>query len=238
MVYGEPIWEKDGEREISEKRGTEIDTLQLTNLEVGKYVISYDVELAEGNLPIQTIEIEVVPTFSLQPIADEQACKKEFMLEAVVESEDEEGINYKWRKIEGDGEHGFDEDRILEIRGVTVLSRYEVKVSNEGCAEEQEIEIDPRYNCEELFIPNAFSPGSIEHDVWRFSGVEFFPVKSVEVFTRNGEKVQRITEIASDQTVVWDGTKDGSTPLPTATYYYVIKMQDGEIKTGDVSIVR
>jgi gliding motility-associated-like protein len=86
-----------------------------------------------------------------------------------------------------------------------------------------------------LRIPNVFSPnGDNINDKWIIPGTEAFPSCLVEVFNRYGQSIFR--SVGYQQP--WDGTLNGS-PLPVATYYYMINLRNGEPPiTGNVTILR
>lgn len=84
-------------------------------------------------------------------------------------------------------------------------------------------------------VPNAFSPnGDGINDRWEIPNLLDYPGVSVEVFNRYGQKVFSSSGYARP----WDGTMNGS-PLPVATYYYVINLKNGfPPVTGSITIIR
>lgn len=85
-------------------------------------------------------------------------------------------------------------------------------------------------------IPNAFTPNNDgDHDSWVISGMEGFSDIWIKVYNRWGNIV--FDELNPSEP--WDGTMNDK-PLPVATYYYVIYLNDGSQKTmeGNVSIIR
>lgn len=90
----------------------------------------------------------------------------------------------------------------------------------------------------ELFIPNAFTPGSFDNVNNTFEvfgeGIEFV---TMQVFNRWGEKVFE----SSNQQVSWDGTFKGEMQGPGVfTYYVNVEYLDGKIidRKGSVTILR
>jgi gliding motility-associated-like protein len=72
-------------------------------------------------------------------------------------------------------------------------------------------------------IPNAFSPnGDGINDKWIIEGLDEMENCTVEVFNRNGMPLFK----SSGYKNPWDGTYNGK-PLPHATYYYIIRLNDG-----------
>ena len=84
-------------------------------------------------------------------------------------------------------------------------------------------------------IPNAFSPnGDFTNNDWRIDNLSDYPGATVEVYNRYGQIVFKSVGYA----VRWDGTLKGK-PLPVATYYYIIKLENGfDPLTGSVTIIR
>ena len=84
-------------------------------------------------------------------------------------------------------------------------------------------------------VPNAFSPnGDGINDTWIIRELDDYPGASVSVFNRYGQVVFS----SNGYPKAWDGSTKGK-PLPFATYYYIIKLQNGfEPLSGSVTIVK
>jgi gliding motility-associated-like protein len=84
-------------------------------------------------------------------------------------------------------------------------------------------------------VPNAFSPnGDGINDTWMIPNLGDYPGSTVEVFNRYGQPVFQSTGYGTP----WNGTYKGS-PLPFATYYYVITLKNGyKPITGSVTIIK
>ena len=84
-------------------------------------------------------------------------------------------------------------------------------------------------------VPNAFSPnGDGINDTWMIPNLGDYPGSTVEVFNRYGQPVFQSTGYGTP----WNGTYKGS-PLPFATYYYVITLRNGyKPITGSVTIIK
>ncbi|HWB27401.1 MAG TPA: gliding motility-associated C-terminal domain-containing protein [Chitinophagaceae bacterium] len=84
------------------------------------------------------------------------------------------------------------------------------------------------YDSSALSIPNAFSPnGDGINDTWHMKVQGTITSYNLTVFNRYGQSVFTTTDINKQ----WDGTLNGK-PLPTATYYYVIKYSDNFSRPG------
>jgi gliding motility-associated-like protein len=84
-------------------------------------------------------------------------------------------------------------------------------------------------------VPNAFTPnGDGINDTWILANLSDYPGATVEVFNRYGQVVHR----AMASALPWDGKFKGS-PLPVATYYYIIDLKNGFAPMqGSVTIIR
>jgi gliding motility-associated-like protein len=104
----------------------------------------------------------------------------------------------------------------------------------EGCFGTDTIAIKVLPN---IVVPNAFSPNKDGvNDVWSIPALAAFPTCIVEVFDRSGKVVYR----SSGYQTAWDGTIKGK-PLPVATYYYLIQLNDNFLTTplrGPLTILR
>jgi len=84
-------------------------------------------------------------------------------------------------------------------------------------------------------VPNAFSPnGDGINDRWVIPNLADYPGATVDVYNRYGQRIYS----SAGYDVSWDGSWNGQ-QLPLATYYYVIKLQNGFAPlTGYVTILR
>ena len=81
-------------------------------------------------------------------------------------------------------------------------------------------------------IPGGLSPnGDGNNDSWEIQGLVDYPDASVTVFDRWGQKVYSGTS----QDPAWDGTTNGR-ECPTADYYYVIDLGNGQTYNGVVTL--
>jgi len=84
-------------------------------------------------------------------------------------------------------------------------------------------------------IPSGFTPNNDNiHDDWVIYGLNDFPDVDVKVFNRWGQQVFN----SQGYNINWDGKFKGE-DLPTATYYYIIELNQSEkIFNGSVTIKR
>jgi gliding motility-associated-like protein len=83
-------------------------------------------------------------------------------------------------------------------------------------------------------VSSMFSPNNDGmNDYWYLPNIEEYGTVHVKVFNRFGVPVYESPEYKND----WDGTYNGK-PLPSASYYYIIKSSEKGIIKGVVNIVR
>ncbi|MDB4650013.1 T9SS type B sorting domain-containing protein [Crocinitomicaceae bacterium] len=111
---------------------------------------------------------------------------------------------------------------------------YEVTVTdNLGCSTQGSVVvIDPTESC--FLIPGGLSPnGDGANETWEIGGLSQYPDAIISVFDRWGQKVY-----SGDYTSPpWDGTYEGKN-LPTADYYYILDLGNGEKYNGVVTLKR
>jgi len=84
-------------------------------------------------------------------------------------------------------------------------------------------------NITSLFTPNEDGL----NDYWYIPDIEDFGRVQVKVYNRFGKLVYESSDYKND----WNGTFNGS-PLPSASYYYIIKSSEKGVINGVVNIVR
>ncbi len=91
-------------------------------------------------------------------------------------------------------------------------------ITNDGCGDNsQELTIEVN----SFHIPNAFSPnGDLTNERFVIRGILAYPDNQFEVFNRWGISVFQSTGYKND----WNGLDPGGSPLPTDTYFYVLKV--------------
>jgi gliding motility-associated-like protein len=111
---------------------------------------------------------------------------------------------------------------------VTQSGTYEVRVTVDSCTtiEFVTVQVLP------CSIPKGISPNNDgDNDTWDLSGLN---VQKAQIFNRYGVEVYSRTNYTNQ----WDGRTNSGDELPTATYYYVLSLPNGEVKTGWVYINR
>ena len=96
-----------------------------------------------------------------------------------------------------------------------------------GCTSTAEATITVAFD---FRIPEGFSPnGDGVGDLFVIQGLEAFPNSTLQIFNRWGGVVFETTRYNND----WDGDN-----LPVGTYFYLLRLENGEDFTGPVTIAR
>lgn len=108
-----------------------------------------------------------------------------------------------------------------------------------GCALKDTVYINPGTCCENIYLPNAFTPnGDGQNDEWKAITTAAMDIDLFAVYNRWGEQVWH----TKNQRESWDGTRNGKL-LETGAYFYILRytcLTDGKkySKKGDITILR
>ena len=137
------------------------------------------------------------------------------------------------------------EDDILVVDSFSSISGlfpgvYAVEIIDDmGCIIKDSIEVKSNPNiC--LTIYKAFSPNDdATHEFWEIENIHLYPEAVVSVYDRNGRQVFRRRNYINSEEIAFGGKDINDQPLPSATYYYVIDLENGDaVFKGTVTIVR
>ena len=120
------------------------------------------------------------------------------------------------------------------------FGRYSINVVDaNGCEIKDSVYINPGPCCDNVFIPNAFSPnGDGRNDEFRIVTAAGFQLTQLDVYDRWGNKVWSTLDARKG----WDGKYKG-VDMDVNTYFYIFRYDcyaTGEkmIKKGDVQLIR
>jgi len=91
--------------------------------------------------------------------------------------------------------------------------------------------------CDQLVIYDVFSPnGDGVNDTWIIDGLQDYANNDLQIFNRWGNVVFE----ANPYDNTWDGESDKGELLPSATYYYILKLNDvnKSIYSGPITLIR
>jgi gliding motility-associated-like protein len=82
--------------------------------------------------------------------------------------------------------------------------------------------------------PNAFTPnGDGINDVWQIDDLKSFPKCKVSVFNRNGS----IMFYSIGYNKPWSGDRN-NVPCPPGIYYYTINLDEKQVISGSISLMK
>ena len=125
---------------------------------------------------------------------------------------------------------------IFSCENETDAFTYEVCVAGcpDFCAEATvEIELD----CDDLFIPDAFSPNDDgENDTWIIPGIFQYQRSKMVVVNRWGDIIFEAQPYLND----WDGTNMKGKAVPQGTYYFLLQtaVEQEQNYKGTITIIK
>jgi len=128
-----------------------------------------------------------------------------------------------------------------EIASGVIGTTYTVSYTTTGACPASSIETVSVIACE-ILVPTAITPSAFPNNTWELPNLDLiYPNNTVTIYNRWGNVVFEHTSSGSNPYSAnpWDGTLKG-TELPVASYYYVIKFNDGsgDGVNGTVTIIR
>ena len=112
-------------------------------------------------------------------------------------------------------------------------------IDNNGCEKQDTVEIEAVYS-ECLNPKKVFSPNNDGiNDIWEIENINIYPLALVEIFSKNGKEVYRRRNYQNSLDNAFDGIDINGNKLPSATYYYVISVEEvNQVLKGTLTIVR
>src|SRR5690554_2286468 len=207
---------------VSDLQNTGIPSFSSSN--TGMYILTVTDANGCKNQDSVALAISILDDFEIQAL-DASVCPGDDVVLTASGAE-----NYTWF-----GPDGFNSTNnpvtIFDI-SINQGGYYYVEgVSTEGCYGEDSVNITVIISRDCLFIPGFTSPnGDNLNDAWVITGIEAFPDAEVYIYNRWGN----LAFFASPYENDWIGQVnkgvnmgDGNGKLPTGTYFYVIKLNDG-----------
>ncbi len=184
----------------------------------GTYTLSARTTACESGISEVAVMVTPLPRFSVNGVCE----GARFRLSATPESSESGPLSYTWS-----GPNGYvgDGDSIIAPQ----KGNYTIVSSDiNGCSFARDYEV-ASIVCE---IPQGISPnGDGKNDSFDLSGLD---VKKLEILNRYGtvvfDKLHYLNE--------WHGQDKCGNPLPTATYFYYIELENGTGKAGWVYLTR
>jgi len=217
------------------------NALNLPTITSSPYVLT----ISDTNLCIDTVHLRLRPVNEMNTFMSSKGviCKDDNSGEArVFVQEGTPPFVFNW--ITG-GEFFSQLNDVLVIDSFSSISElypgfYSVEITDDmGCIVRDSIEVKSNPNiC--LKIYKAFSPNDDDiHEFWEIKNIHLYPQAIVSVYNRNGREVFRRRNYTNSQNDAFGGKDINDQPLPSATYYYVIDLVNGDdVFKGTVTIVR
>lgn len=198
-------------------------TLEISTIAIGSNG-EYTLIIKKGNCSQEVsfqVNVSSFPEFRI-----EEACINNKKALRVVSSDNTfNGQNYTYQWT---GPNNYASNEELIYINDEEIGVYTVTVTNSfNCMRSAEINVESLL-CE---IPKGISPnGDGKNDYFDLSGLDIIRLK---IFNRYGTEVYSQEKYKKE----WYGQSFNGKLLPTATYYYVVKLASGESKTGWVYLM-
>lgn len=198
-----------GHAGIYHGRGVEDGVFYPSRAGVGQHVITYSPPSGIDCPSPSAVTVTVLEPLYLHPMSDHVVLRGN-RIRLLPETN---AAHFAWDP----GSPGLsDYTNVAPLASPASTTTYRLTVADRaGCELTGEVTVRV---LEPLAIPNSFTPnGDGINDLWEIEGLNLFPNAVVQVFNRWGASVFSSYGYASP----WDGQFRG-TPLPSATYYYMI----------------
>lgn len=185
----------------------------------------YTLEISNGNCISDSYPIVITVSDTPQFIIVESCINNVKALEVIPlhNSFNTSNVNYDWT-----GPNGFSSNTNPIFINNESVGIYSVNVTNNSCTLNNQRLVESLI-CE---IPKGISPNN--DGLNDFFDLSAFDVESLKIFNRYGREVFFKIEYKNE----WHGQDFKGHLLPTATYYYVLYLNNGETKTGWVYLQR
>ncbi|MGM0531971.1 MAG: gliding motility-associated C-terminal domain-containing protein, partial [Bacteroidota bacterium] len=144
--------------------------------------------------------------------------------------------SYEWNTGDMMASIDVEDTDVAHATAKTETENYWVTVADEyGCESTDSVAVTV---IGDLEIPNAFTPNDDQaNNLWKIPGLSVYPDCVVEIYDRWGNRIYHSN--GYDEADYWDGTDQNGEKLPMDSYYYIIKLGNGEEPIeGTVSIIR
>ena len=217
----------------------------LINLPPTSSLAPHVITITDDNGCVNTDTLSITAVSEMNPFMSSVAviCKDDNSGEArVFVQEGTPPFTFNWGT---EGDVFSQENDVIVIDSFSSISGlfpgiYLVEIIDDmGCVIRDSIEVKSNPNiC--LTIYKAFSPNDDDtHEFWEIENIHLYPEAVVSVYDRNGRQVFRRRNYINSEDDAFGGKDATDQPLPSATYYYVIDLENGDdVFKGTVTIVR
>ncbi len=147
------------------------------------------------------------------------------------------GIKYQWVPSTGLSNPSIANPVVMFTNSAEKMY-YKVRVYNEaGCVDSASLSIKVFKSLPDIFVPNAFTPGKSQNNVFRPIPVGILQIDFFRVYNRQGQMLFSASESGKG----WDGTLSGKPQTPD-TYVWMVQGKDftgrAIFKKGTVILIR
>jgi gliding motility-associated-like protein len=200
----------------------------LNNLPDGTYLYTWTTTNAYCSSRADTVSVTIYSPPSLAVAGDNQIIHTTFATLNAVPCDTGTGT---WSFVTGSGQFENVNDPATRVTGLANgINILRWTTSNGVCIQTSDtMQIEVRT----LIIPTGYSPnGDGTNDNFVIEGLSEYSNVKLEVFNRWGNQVY----ISGDYKNDWNGVGMGGEILPDDIYYFVMKLEDGTVFTGYVSL--
>jgi gliding motility-associated-like protein len=136
----------------------------------------------------------------------------------------------EWSLISGSGNIGDIHSPTTTITGLSVgENSFLWKVNNGYCEAAEDVKITVK----DLFVPSVITPdGDGKNEYFRISAIN--GETSLIIFNKWGNEEYTNSNYLND----WDGHNNKGSEMPNDTYFYILKLKNGDVRKGSVLIKR
>jgi gliding motility-associated-like protein len=197
----------------------------LSAIETGTIIIEYTYHGLCSNSATKSINVYEKPISNAGP--DQELT---FIFETQMDAELLPGETGIWSVISGTGLFDDIHSPVSRVSNLSVgESIFHWKVLNENCEDVDDVKIIVN----NLFVPSVITPnGDGKNDFFRVD--EYAGRIELIIFNHWGNEEFRSSDYKND----WDGRNQSGAKLPSDTYFYILKFENGKVKKGSVLIKR
>lgn len=201
-------------------------TQQIAIFRPGDYAVT--VTDANRCVAQQNITIDMFP----KPVVTATASPEETFEDSEVQLSASGATSYLWSPADL-VDNPFDPDPIATVSETTEFTV--LGENDSGCADTASVFVRViESNTLNVLPRKVFSPnGDGIDDEWRIEYIENYPGAVVTIYNANGSVVYESNNYGNDWNAVYEG-KD----LPETAYFYVIRYENKNPKTGSVTVIR
>ena len=214
------------------------NTLNTYNLQPN-VLLPYSIIITDNNgcQVTEYLKIDPIPAMKTFSSYVGVICKDDKSAEArVYVSDGNPPYKFKWNN---DPNTEYIDSSFSKINNLSPATYFVEITDANSCLTSDTVVIKAESN-ECLNPKKVFSPNNDGiNDLWEIENIEIYPNALVEIYSKNGYKVFRRRNYLNTVSESFNGTDLNGRNLPSATYYYVISIDEiNDVYKGTITIVR